>query len=412
MNTFFFVLLIAVLIFCSTRITKNIFNVFSILSIPYLLIVPINNLFVSNNGFLRISNQTLQMLSVGLVCFFVGFAIANKMNPLGKNSHIIQQIDLNIFKMKYVLRYVLFVEVMTILRFLYIILTNGISFITTNLYEGLLTRGPLGHLLLSAYPLLPIVFFYWLKNKKEWSYLIVTLIGVLVLFLTLVKYHVIGMLVLLYFFSIMNDKRYLKKGSISIVVIVFACFIGNYLFQFTINDTAYKVDNSYYFQHLWNYIAGSLIYDNYIFTEGLRVGTDIFYKLGTFICAPINMFLNVVDITLFPHEAQEFRLISLTGEYGNVCDAIGYLYPSRGFWEDVMIFVMVLVLIGFVVTSVYNKLWKSTNRQNFSVMICVLLVFFVFFSFFGTFYVTPVPWEILFWSYFSLRIFKKKAKYI
>lgn len=412
MNTFFFVIIIAILIIWSVRIAKSILNVFSVLSIPYLLIVPINNLLISNYGFFEISSQTLLMLSIGLVCFFIGFAMANKINPLTRNSHVMQQIDLKIFNMRHILRYVLFVEALTIMRFMYIILTNGISFITTEMYEGILTRGPMGHLLLSIYPLIPIIFFYWLKNKKKWGYLIATLIGVFVLFLTLVKYHVIGMLVLLYFFSIMNDKSYLRKGSISIVIIVLSCFIGNYLFQFTINDTAYKVDNSYYFQHLWNYISGSLIYDNYIFTNGLRIGTDIFYKLGTFICAPINMFLNIANITLFPHERQDFRFVSNTGEQGNVCDAIGYLYPSRGFNEDIMMFIIVLVFIGFIVTSVYNKLWKSANRQNFVVTICVLLTFFVFFSFFGTFYVTPVPWEILFWSYFSLRIFKKKAKYI
>lgn len=410
MNTYIFVILIAALILLSIRIAKNMFNVFSVLSIPYLLIVPINNIIIANYGFYKINNQTLLMLLIGLSCFFVGFAIANKIIPLNKNSYVIQQIDFKNFKMKHVLRYVLFVELLTIVRFIYIILKNGASFITTPLYEGMLTKGALGHLLLTIYPLIPVVFFYWLKNKREWRYLAATLIGALVLFLTLVKYHVIGMLVLLYFFSIINDKRYLKKGSISIVIIVLSCFIGNYLFQFTISDTAYKVDNSYYFQHLWNYISGSLIYDNYIFTTGLRVGTDIFYKLGTFVCAPINMFLNVVDVSLFPHEAQEFRFVSQSGERGNVCDAIGYLYPSKGFVEDIFMFMMALVSIGFMITLIHNRLWKSSNKQNFIITTCVLLTFFVFFSFFGTFYVSPVPWEILFWSYFSLRFFRKRQQ--
>lgn len=402
MYTYIFIVTISLLTYISYRVTKNLLNTFTVLVGPYLFIVPINNWYITKYGFFRIGDETIIMLLTGIICFFIGFIIASR-----KCKKNFSSFNFKHYNLHNIVRYVIIVECIVAIRFFYIIATHGLSFISTPDYEGILTKGILGHLFLTIYPLIPIIFLYWLENKKNISYLLTVIIGISLLFLTLVKYHVIGMFILLYLFSAINNNKYLKKGAVIIISLVCTIFILNYLFQFAINDTAYKVDNSYYLQHLWGYISGSLIYDNYIFEHGIRVGTDIFYKLGSFIFAPINMFLSLADITLFPHKAQGFFLLSKTGEYGNVCDAIGYLYPSKGFLEEKLLFIIIMISIGWIVTFIHNKMQLSCN-PTLKITGCVLLTFFVFFSFFGTFYVTPVPWEILFWSYFIFKFFKIK----
>ena len=236
------------------------------------------------------------------------------------------------------------------------------------------------------------------------------LLLILVTFGTFIKYNVIGLFVTLFMFIMIYRKSLLRKAIIVLVSITCIVFVSNYAVGFFLRDV--EVDSSFYINHLWNYASGSLIYDNYIFGyHGVRVGVSIWYKLMTFICGLPNMFIyKLSGDKIFPHERQDDLVISSDGTTSNVVDAIGYIYPSHGYFYEILCFCAVIILIGFFSALIYKKgLVKSKRIHSF---LAVYITYFVFFSFFGTFYIVSGPWEILVYSLIIPQLFYSKNKQI
>jgi hypothetical protein len=125
------------------------------------------------------------------------------------------------------------------------------------------------------------------------------------------------------------------------------------------------------------------------------VGVDIIAKLLTFLFALPNMFLGrIFGTTFFPHIKQPHLPISYTGERSNVTDALGYLYPSYGSTWEIVTFLMMMIVIGFVF-SVIVRIMLNHSISRLNTTLAFFLTQFVLMSFFGTFYINPGPWEQL-----------------
>ena len=409
-----FLLLVGIfMIWFEYRINQRIINVVSLLIVPYLVIIPINNYYMVKNGFYEISESVITIFIVSSALFFCGSIIVDLRKQRRRNSvdaeRLYNEEILNYYKLIPMFKYVVVVEAVTILRALYVIATHGITYLAGEEFSGVLTSGILGHIFLTIYPLIPIMFYAWLKDKKKIGFFVVTVIGVALTFLTFVKYHSIGMLVYIYLLVCLEDHKYVKKGTIAVTVGAVVFFIGNYFIGFFLRGVSRSITSQYYFNHLWNYLGGSLIYDNRIFESGVRVGISIFYKLGSFIFPPVNVFLNkLFGFTLCPHETQPHYFVGTNREVGNVTDAFGYLYPSHGEFIDLLCYGTVILLLGMLFTFIYNRALK--NRYRIHCNLAAFLTFFVFFSFFGTFYINFVPWEILLWSAIIPMIFDKRVR--
>lgn len=394
-------------------INRRIISLVSILCVPYMIIIVLNNFIAVRMGFYKVGDEVIEMLLLGIGCFSLGTIVTNFRKKITKINKALSSYEVEnkfkFYKMRIMLKYVLGVEVLVVIRLLLVVLSKGIGYVTTSEFEGQLIRGIMGHIFLTIYPLIPILFLFWLKNKKKTLYLIATIIAIILFFFTFVKYHVIGMIVLLYFFAAYEDSQYVKKGGILVSVMAITLFVGNYFVTFLVRGVFSVVGGNYYIKHLWTYLAGSLIYDNLIFSSGVRVDTSILYKLGSFVFAPVNLFLDkILGKKICPHSSLSFIPMGTNGERGNVIDAIGYLYPSEGSRLQVVGFMLILFSIGVIFSLIYNKALKKRNQ--FSIMICTFMTFFVFFSFFGTFYVSVTPWEILFWSQVIPLFFDKRIK--
>ena len=406
-----------VMIVADNKITQRWINVTTALAIPYAIIVPLNNYVMVKYGFYRISDDVLGMLLGGIVCVFIGSSIAHFIYSLqkktGSKTHRLTNSEekMMYIKWKPMIRYGWIIITITGIRLLYYTLTRGSSFIGSESFAGRLTSGILGHFFLTSTPLIPVLFYHWLENRKEKSSIIAALLLMLLFFMTFVKYHVIGIIITTYLFVSFENRKYLKPGAILLGIVAAAAFVFNYIVSFSLRGVLKNVKTSYYFQHLWGYVSGSLIYDNYIFDRGLRVGTSIFYKLGTFLSSPINLFLNsLFGIRLFPHQKQLHLYIGINREKGNVVDAIGYLFPSKGTTAEVLLFFLILIIIGCVFTFIYDySLQKSAIKKKYPVVLMYFLTYFVVLSFFGTFYINSVPYEILFWCWIFTFIFDKRV---
>lgn len=404
------------MIWINYRITNRAVNVISVLIFPYAILVPLNNYVMYRFGFYKISDEVIVMIIGAFICVFIGSIAADSLrfrikNEVNEASIVKEAGKEDTYRWGKMFHFTLFVDAVTLIRFLIIVKSHGVSYIGSEAFSGVLTSGPLGHLLLSITPLLPPMFFYWLKHKYKIKYLIVFGISIVLFFLTFVKYHVIGIVIATYLFTAYEDREYFRKGGILLLITGIAIFVLNYLLSFFLRGVAGNVSSRYYFLHFWNYSAGSLIYDNRIFGQGVRVGTSIFYKLGTFLFAPINLFTSALfGYRFFPHENQFHYPVGSNGEVGNVVDAIGYLYPSRGTVSDMILFAVIMVIIGWLLTHIYNSHSVSCEKRGvYPTFLAYFLSYFISLSFFGTFYINSIPYEILFWSWLMMKIFDDRV---
>lgn len=392
-------------------------NVVAVLILPYTLLVPINNYVMVRFGFYPISDEVLWMLLGAFICFFLGSAAVDSFFSLRQISGELKpQKDSSISYMNWdaMFFYACAVILITLLHLLSYVRGHGMASLGEEVFSGYLTSGILGHIFLSAAPLVPVMFYYWLKNPKKLRFLLAVLCLTGLFFMTMIKYHVISIAIATYFLVALEDEKYLKIGGFLLIAAGTSVFMMNYFISFLVRGVAGNINNSFYMNHFWNYAAGSLIYDNRIFVNGIRTGVSIFFKLGSFVIAPVNLFLvGVFGLRLFPYDIQRHYLVADNGEKGNVVDAIGYLFPSRGPLADVLLFGLVMLLLGALFSWISHSIYLRSVRENrFPVTLAFFMTFFVFLSFFGTFYVNLIPYEILFWCCVMMFVFDRRNVFI
>lgn len=411
-----FITIITGLLIVEYKIYKKWITPFSAITVPYLLLVPINNFWAVNRGFYTIEDNVLWMLLVGLTLFFCGTIIANNRKKIVRTKIVIQtesnEKAFDLYRFDWMLGYTIIVEIVALIRAVVIVSDKGISFLMEN--EGYFLSGIVAHMLLSLYPLIPIMVYYWLKNKKKIMYLLVSIGALCFFFLSFVKYHSICLVVLIYLFVCYKDRKYIKKATALIVAIPIVFFIGNYYISFLLRGVQNTVSNEFYIDHLWKYLGGSLIHDSVIFTTGVNVAWSGFYKLGRILFALPNMFLaGLFGLTpLFKSIPSDLdmELVGTMGEKGNTIDFIGYMFPSNFNFIDMGIFVLTMIFLGYFSSRLYNK--AQDNLSNYSKLTAALvfMTFFCFFSFFGVYGGLSVPWEIFVWAYITPNVFYKKKR--
>lgn len=202
----FEVVMIGLLLF-DYRLNFYRISPFTAISAPYAVLVFFNNLVAVNYGFYNISDNVIIMEFSALLCFFIGSVVARTIYRVdfrkGVNASTLGHKKIVNYRVDKIYRYCLIVVGIEIVRIVCIIFGHGVGYFFKSENEGLILRGPLGHLLLTIYPLLPIIFFTWINDKKKKKYLILCIIGGMILFSSFVKYHVIGLMVLIFLFVCM-----------------------------------------------------------------------------------------------------------------------------------------------------------------------------------------------------------------
>ena len=401
-----FLLISCVIVFWQYKLEGKVVNLISIFMMPYIFNVAINNTLACNVlGFFKISDEVLGMLTLAFVSFFIGSLPAS----ISMCRNCIVEEDNNYrfsnYHLSMMLMLVTAIGIIGGGKFLYMYFTGGFSAENFSINEGAMGSGIIGHMLLLSQSLIPIIFLYWTYNLKKISYLLPLILIMLVIFSTFVKYNIIGLAVNIFIFVLIYRRSMLFKAISILCLFTVVIFIANYAISFWVRNTV--VIPSFYINHLWTYISGSIIYDNYIFSEGVRVGISTFDKLLIFIYALPNMFFNkLLGFKVHTHVRQEALAIGEHGQRSNVTDAIGYLYPSGGNLGDIAVFAIVMVIIGFLFTFIY--MYSKQKYTYFNTFISIFLTYFVFFSFFGTFYINPGPWESLVYALIIPRFFVRK----
>lgn len=406
--TWVFIIVVTLLIVWQHHREKNWVNLISILMAPYVILVSLNNLFVKELGFYMIEDNVLIMLLAAFMLFFIGGLPFNA-GKFNHDNEADNEKKLALYDIDAMNVVLFIIGIIGLIKIVVLFMQGAFSGSNIDEAEGVMGNGIVGHLLLASYSIMPIVFLYWTYTKKL-KYLISILMIFVVTFSSLIKYNIVGAFVTTFIFILMYRKSLLKRSIVLLVVAVVAVFIGNYALTFFIKGTSSQVSYIFYLGHLWTYMSGSLIYDNYIFSSGVGVGLTVGYKLMTFLCALPNMFINkVFGVTLFPHTRKDDLLTSSFGETSNVTDAIGYLFPSKGDVYQIALWALAIIVLGFLFALIYKR--NTRNSGKFNTFIANFLCYFVFFSFFGTFYINSAPWEILVYSMFIPNLFYGRRFY-
>ena len=403
MITLVFIFFAISLVILQYKREGNLINEVSLLVIPYLFIIAGNNLIVYRFGFYKISDSVILLLLSSIIAFYIGSLIVKK-ESLTTINEIDNSLRFSKYNVAHMRNLLYIIGALGLIKLLYLVNSGLFSANTYDDSEGAMSGGPVGHLLLLSYSIAPIVFLYWVEHKTKFSYLFSVLLIIGVTFTTLIKYNVIGIVISLFIFTTLYKKSIVTKASIIMVSSVLGLFVANYVFGFLLR--ALNVESSFYMNHLWNYAAGSVIYDNYLFPNGIDTQYSLAYKIMTFIMALPNMFLVRIfgGDPLFPHHSKTELPIGFEyGQRSNVTDAFGYLYPVAGDLVEKIAYFAFIIFIGFFTTFLYYKV--ILKKDYFHPWIANLFTYYIFLSFFGTFYINSAPWEILVYSFIVPNLF-------
>lgn len=379
------------------KLTKRWFTPSALLGWPFVVVILMTNLIGEKYNFYSISIRTIDQITIGIILFSFGSILVNiikRSNKIKFYGTPKYRGDLD-GRISVILNYTYLVAIITLIRLIIYMNRYGVdNFIATDGAEGILMSGIFSHLLLSVYPLTPIITSYSIR-KKKYSYLIPVILIIGLVYFTFVKYHLIVLvLIIIVYLNIENPKMFYKTVPILIIAPIII-FIVNYLSKF--NASGVQVKEGYIFNHLINYLSGGLIYNS--------VNPDFVYNnygiseivIMMLMVIP-NLFTNALfGVKYYAYEPLPFVSMGLNGEQGNVLNTISFLFTSREFIATCFI----IIVWGGIIGSIYSK-----AKINYSLLATVYS--FTLLSFYATFYVLVPPWEMIIFSIIMPRLFVKK----
>ncbi len=389
---------------------KRWFNLISILSLPYLIIVILNNIIASKLGFFPISDKALILYSSSVVCFYLGSLPLNlRASTKYTNDAVIT--CLSNYKIKTMTIVLSLIAILGLIKVI-LNLSSGINILSLSTNEGELASGITGHILNLSYSIAPIVFLYWTYSPRKILYLLPIILLLFVNFLSFVKYHTIGFAINLFIFTILYRPSLAKKAIILLCALITTVFVLNYAISFASQDV--EVASTFYYNHLWKYCAGSLINGNYLFAENeVSQNVSIWYKILSCLSALPNLFIyGLFDTTIFPNIGFEMFPVNTSGEESNVINLFGYFFNPTGGITEILVYYAIIILFGGFSALLYKKqFYESKKKYHLSTFLSSYLTFFIFLSFFSPYGTLSGPWEICLLSLIIPPIFKKKRNF-
>ncbi|MCT3306882.1 DUF6337 family protein [Lactiplantibacillus plantarum] len=408
MTTTIFEIILIICALIYALVSRTIVNIFTMLTLPYFLIVIINNTYMYKQGFLVVSGQVMNFLAISFIVFGVGGVTVKALRNFSnsRNKHIIR--DPRMYNYRAILMYVICVGIAVFAKLAIAVLQHGVSYLGSEDFAGYLLGGISGKLMITAYPLAPIILFHWFEQKSDLKYLIGYLLIVSLTFLTFVKYHIISLIIITFIYLLVKNRKFAFESATVFAIAIPLVFVLNYYVSFRVRGVA--VQSSFYVQHFWNYVGGSILNDNNALSFGFRRDTTVFYKLISFIDPLVNMFIQPFGLSLPEHTKLVFSQVGADPTFTtNVLDQFAYLFDSANYGDRTLVYGIVVFLFGGISEVVFQGLLSNKSEGRLLSAI-VFTNFFLILGFFGTFYVQPVPWLWLLSAAVMPNLFAVKEK--
>lgn len=383
---------------------KSVFDSFVLVIGPYIGIVILNNTIFLNFDFYRVSDLTILIYCVSMLAYYIGSFISHYISNhanffIDRSNTMIEKKKINY---NAIYCYVYFCIIVRILDLAIKFIQHGFTTMFSNDMSLFKTEGISAHLMIGITPLCAILMYHWMNTKKK-KYLYLVIFSVLVKFLSFTKYDVISILLVIAIYITLNNKGLVKKIMIPTLFLIVIFFVSNYFVGFVMRG--FSVNNSFYLNHMWSYIAGGTLnlenVSTYFGGNKLPLLSWLFMLLSSF----PNMFsykLIGIPISSYVFETvlPAFK-IGMT-QTSNVISIIGTIYVHTEWLQ----FILVIFIWGFITEYLYNKAKYSYN-EGYRVTISVYIAFCVL-SFFGCFFALSAPWEMMIQGYLLLSFFSSR----
>lgn len=361
---------------------------------PYIVIALLNNFVAVRFGFYRITDNTLFMVLIGCFTFFLGncavYAAYSGRRLVVKD--VIPEAREDILSIPRIKWYVSAVLLARLLQLAWLFLTKGPQAMIANDFELMVTRGMMGHLMISVFPLIPVLFYNWVMDRKDVYSLLLTFVFFIFAFVESEKAQVLTITIAVFLYCAFKNRDNLHRGAVIVGIMILLLFVSNYASKFLLQGLYDKVETAYYFYRFWNYIAGSLI--------NSRAVTDMFgvirtngldYLTGVFLALP-NLFIKgLTGAKIGPNAGKGIPYIGDTMKVtafdagqrvqrGNVVSTMTHIFGG-GNWAE---FVIAMIIWGII--SEYILVRMYTDGRDASLMGCSCFMAFSVISFFGSYY--------------------------
>lgn len=367
-----------------------------VLSVPFLVTISVLILIGPQYGFPIISGDNILVLCLGIFCFWIGSLLMVLVRD-NKNSYLkYTEVCFSPCVYKRILRYVVFVEIVTFLRYLIVFNTMGLSrYIALDGGNGIMVNGIGAHLMFSIYPFIPVILSEGVKQKKN-SYMLIVITAITEMFFTFTKYHVLFLTIACFIYLLNRNSKLLLPVSMIIILGSTLLFSMNYIINFMANEWIMKED--FLANHFLKYMLGAIVYSSIAPNIMLEITDTATIVMSQFTAFP-NMFLSrIFSAEIFPVPSIPFINITKYGERGNVMNWISHMYSTHNYLVGSIYF----LFMGFIVTK---WIYKSKN-----ILIKVYLLTILLLSFFSSYFQLIIPWEILIYCLILPNLFRIKVK--
>lgn len=384
------------------RYYNCLFTPFNVTAWPFVIISVVVNLFAVRIKFLPVSVRVNFFILVNLIIIWVvGYLIYhfNKV-PLQRIDTYAIFSPFKIFRpFLIVLSWI--VIILVGMRVSSILSKEGLSYIGTDKFERMMIVGYSAHLSQLAKVLL-ILFVLSIWNSRKTILDYVTIFALVLVVLSLmVKYHLIWVILIIFFiknFNLSYRKQVRKIQTISLIVVV--VFILNYLiliFSWRTFSAANPKMWNFIFSLLLNYLmSGPIVLDRWLDLAYTKPWWSLFI-------VPMNL-INVVVGD--PERLNAVRFVSVgwlrvaPDLYSNVGTSFGVYYIIGGF----PLTFLSTIVISFISYLIFT--WSYKTKDAIIIFLNALFLTLGILSFFVQYFTLLSTYEITFFYIVLIGVFK------
>ncbi|UQZ84337.1 hypothetical protein SK3146_03583 [Paenibacillus konkukensis] len=388
---------------------KTILNIHTLIMGPYVAVAILNNWIATKFGYNEVSKDSLIIIIYAIIIFYFGSSYCSfliKYKSRIKSCTNVDHEDHFSINMRHIQVYITIVLSVRFLDLVSGFLLGGYSKMIENDFEAMQLSGVPAHLMLSIYPLLAILFYQWLRQKKK-SYLVLVILASILSFASFIKYHVISLFLIIFIYCAIKNKKYFIKGARIMIISVISIFFLNYFISFIMRSL--EMSNDFYIYRLWTYIAGGSITLNAI-PNSVASNYDVLdWLTKTFRPLPNMLIYSIHGPIPFDDIGIGYQIIGYGTSTGriletNVINFLGEIYATDSF----AFFILAVFLWGVICQFVYERAVNQKN-EKYKLFAAVFLTYSML-SFFANYFSLSATWESLIWATIIFPIFKSKQK--
>ena len=388
------------------KMRHTFFDTFLFVVGPFVAIILLNNVFIVKLGFIEIPAYIITMHTVAMLVFYLGTCFSQHLYPRINSQRVVRYDSLSDYSIKTLLWIISVCELIIIIDDLIRLRRFGpLNFINGG--EAFGSSSIAAHLSRLLVPLLIILYDFYCEKKVK-KYLVNLGIGLILLFATFIKYHVIGAVLSIFIYVAIKRPDLIRKLGLIVIGMVISLFVVNYMLTFM----AYRVNvsNEFYFQHLWQYIAGGTInIDTAI--QYFNNSPDKHLSIIEWIWEMLSSFPSMITRGLFGWRITEYNFSYMIPFFdiggfsrANVLSIPGAAFIQAGY-SGLTFFVFIS---GIIVQYIFLK---AKNTKSVSVLTSAsIFLSYCLLSFFSSFFELTGPWETIFWSIVIIPVLKMKIK--